>query len=66
MYGLVNKAIAELVCDRYGEETWDIIKEKADVDIDAFISMDSYDDEVSYKLVGATSEVLGLSPEQVL
>ncbi len=66
MYGLVNKAIAELVCDRYGEETWDIIKEKADVDIDAFISMDSYDDEVSYKLVGATSKVLGLSPEQVL
>lgn len=66
MYGLVNKAIEGLVCDHYGEETWDMIKEKANVDIDAFISMDSYDDEVSYKLVKAASEILGQPPEQVL
>ncbi len=66
MYGLVNKAIEGLVCDHYGRKTWERIKEKANVDIDVFISMDAYDDEISYKLVEAASEVLGQSPEKVL
>ncbi len=66
MYGLVNKAIEALVCDHYGDKTWEKIKAKANVNIDAFISMDAYDDEVSYKLVEAASEVLGQSAEQVL
>lgn len=38
MYGLVNKAIEGLVCDHYGEETWEKIKAKANVDIDTFIT----------------------------
>lgn len=25
MYGLVNKAIEELVCSRFGEETWETV-----------------------------------------
>ncbi len=66
MYGLVNKAFEDLVCDHYSEETWEKIKEKAHVDVDAFISMDPYDDEVSYKLVEAASEVLEQSPEKLL
>lgn len=66
MYGLVNKALEDLVRTRYGEDTWEAIRRNAGVDIDAFISMDAYPDEVTYKLVGAASEVLGLSAEEVL
>ena len=66
MYGLVNKAIEDLVCSRFGKESWEAIKRKADVDIEVFVSMDTYPDDVTYKLVGAASEVLGLPAETLL
>jgi Haem-NO-binding len=66
MYGLVNKAVEELVISNFGEEKWELIKEKADVDVDVFISNEGYPDEFTYKLVGAASEVLGLPSEQIL
>jgi len=66
MYGLVNKAIEEMVCSRFGEDTWEEIKQKADLDIDVFISMDAYPDDVTHKLVRAASGVLGLSAEELL
>lgn len=66
MYGLVNKAVQDLVCSRFGEDTWQKIKRKAGVEDDVFVSMDAYPDEVTYNLVGAASEVLGVTPEEVL
>ena len=66
MYGLVNKAIEDMVCSRFDEDSWEAIKRRADVDVDVFIAMDDYPDGVTYRLVGAASEVLGLSPEEVL
>lgn len=59
MYGLVNKAVEDLVCSRYGEETWTRIQAQAGVDEVGFVSMAAYPDEITYKLVGAASEVLG-------
>lgn len=66
MYGLVNKAVVDLVTTKFGAEAWTQIKQKADVDIDVFVSMDAYDDAITYRLVRAASEVLGLPPEHVL
>ncbi len=67
MYGLVNKAIEEMVCTYYGESTWETIKQKAELeDIDFFISMDAYPDDVTHRLVRAACEVLGMSPTEVL
>lgn len=66
MYGLVNKAIEDMVCSRFGEDTWEEIKQKADLDIDVFISMDAYPDDVTHKLVRAASGVLRLSAEELL
>lgn len=66
MYGLVNKAVVDLVTTKFGAEAWSQIKQKADVDIDVFVSMDAYDDAITYRLVMAASEVLGLEPAQVL
>jgi hypothetical protein len=58
MYGLVNKTLEDMVRSRYGDASWDAINRKAGVDVDASISMDAYPDDVTYKLVGAPSEVL--------
>jgi len=66
MYGLVNKAVVDLVTSKFGVETWNKIKQKADVDIDVFVSMDAYPDDVTYRLVGAASEILKLPAEAVL
>ena len=51
MYGLVNKAVESLVLSKFGQDTWDIICEKANIS-GTIISMKSYDDQVTYDLVG--------------
>ncbi len=66
MYGLVNRAIEQLVCEQLGEETWQEIKAKAAVGVDAFVGLEAYPDEVTYDLVGAASEVLKLPAEAIL
>ena len=66
MYGLVNKAIEDMVCHNFGEDTWETIKQKADVDIDVFLSMDAYPDDVTHRLVRAATDVLGMSAAEIL
>jgi hypothetical protein len=66
MYGMVNKAVEEMVCMHHGEAVWEQIKAKAGVDVDVFMSNEGYPDEVTYRLVGAASEVLGLPAEKIL
>ena len=66
MYGLVNKGIKDLVCNQFGEDAWEKIKETSGIDIDVFVSNSSYPDDITYKLVDAASEVLGLPAAAVL
>jgi len=66
MYGLVNRAIEDMIRREHGDETWQRVKQRAGVDVDAFVSMQGYPDEVSYKLVGAASEVLGQPAARLL
>lgn len=66
MYGLVNKAIQDMVCSRFGEATWKEIQQKAEVESDAFISMEAYPDDVTHRLVKAASSVLGLSASEIM
>ena len=66
MYGLVNKAIHDMVCSRFGEDTWQAIRQKAEIEIDTFVSMEGYPDDVTHRLVKAASEVLGLSGGEIM
>jgi len=66
MYGLVNRAIQDLITQNFGPEKWLAVKNKSGVDIDYFISTESYDDEVTYKLAEAASGELGISVGDVL
>lgn len=58
MYGMVNKALQDMVCTAHGEQVWEQIKEKAGVDVDLFLSNEGYPDEMTYNLVSAASAVL--------
>lgn len=66
MYGIVNKSIQDLITANFGLDKWEIIKEKSKVDVDYFLSNEPYDDDITYKLAGAASEVLGITVGQVL
>jgi hypothetical protein len=66
MYGMINKAIQDLVTSRFGEEKWQDVRRKAGVGDEVFINMVKYPDDATYKLVGAASEVLGAPPSAIL
>lgn len=66
MYGLVNRALQQLVCARCGEAVWDEIRTHAGVEEEVFMRMDSYPDDVTYRLMAAASEVLEMSATDLL
>ena len=66
MYGIVNKAIEDLVTEKYGRQEWEAVKEKSGVEVDFFLSNEPYDDAITYKLAVAASEILGLTVGQIL
>ena len=66
MHGLINSAIQSYVVETHGLNTWDHLKLAADCNVDFFISMDSYDDNITYSLVAAAPEVLGVSQGRFL
>ncbi len=66
MYGIVNKAIEDLVTENFGFPAWESVKKQSGIELDFFVSNESYDDSVTYKLAMAASEVLKMPLEQVL
>jgi len=66
MYGMVNKAIEDMVRKQAGDSAWNQIRERAGVDVGGFISNEPYPDAVTLSLVAAASERLSLTVTQVL
>jgi hypothetical protein len=66
MYGIINKALEELVTANFGEEKWEAIKLRSGIDIDYFISNEAYDDDVTFKLAQAVSEEMEMTLSAVL
>jgi len=58
MYGMVNKAIEDMITSQHGEELWERVRARAGVNVEVFISNESYPDEITYGLVVAASEIL--------
>lgn len=66
MYGIVNKSIEELVVANYGEEKWEEIKAKSNINIEYFISSESYDDDITFILAETIANELGVTVDDVL
>lgn len=66
MYGIVNKAIEDLVKVNFGEEKWDAVKKRSGVQVDYFLSNEPYDDAITYQLAGAVSEEMEMPVGKVL
>jgi guanylate cyclase soluble subunit beta len=65
MYGLVNAAVRSLVLESAGDAAWAAVRDRAGAP-DEFAPLQAYDDGVTYALVGAAVEVLGLPADQIL
>lgn len=66
MYGIVNKAIEDLVVENFGQKKWEAIKKRSGVNIDFFLSNEPYDDDITYKLAGAVSEEMNMPISNVM
>ena len=66
MYGIVNKAIVDLVTTNFGQEKWEEILLKSGIEVDFFISNEPYDDSITYQLAITAAEVLNMSVGEVL
>ena len=66
MYGMINKAIRTLVIRETNEEVWDQVLEASGIDEDVYEDLEAYDDGITFSLVGAVSETLGIPAGDVL
>ena len=66
MYGMINIAIQDMITDRYGKMKWESVKSSMSGQIDDFVTMDSYPDELTYSIVGKASELLPMDPQLLL
>ena len=66
MYGLVNKAIKDLVVENHGQEKWEEICTSVGFEESDFISMSPYPDKLTYDLVGAASKILKTDANAIL
>ncbi|MBU3713685.1 MAG: heme NO-binding protein [Ferruginibacter sp.] len=66
MYGIVNKAIEDLIKENFGSEKWEAVKKRSGIDVDFFISNEPYDDDITYKLAGAVAEEMNIELSLVL
>jgi hypothetical protein len=66
MYGLVNKAIKELVVENHGREIWEQICKEVGFEESDFISMSPYPDKLTYDLVAGASKILKTDADVIL
>jgi hypothetical protein len=59
MYGMVNQAIEAMVTERFGDNAWERVRDRAGVADPVFVTMKQYPDATTYALVGAISEETG-------
>jgi hypothetical protein len=66
VYGLVNRAVEDMAREAGGAALWDRLRHAAGVPDEHLLSMRSYDDELTYRLVDAAAAELGLPVDEVL
>ncbi len=66
MYGMVNRAIEDLVTEQLGPEAWERVCARAGIETPVFVSSEPYPDELTFSLVGAAAAELGVPVDVIL
>ncbi|KAK1162487.1 guanylate cyclase soluble subunit beta-2-like [Acipenser oxyrinchus oxyrinchus] len=65
MYGFINTCLKSLIIDKFGEETWEKLRNQAGVQ-DTFMTFEVYKDDITMRLVEEACKILEVSPGVVL
>lgn len=65
MYGIINKSIESLVKENFGQDKWELIKQRSGTGFDFFVSTEPYDDDITYKLASSISEEMSIPLNEV-
>ena len=66
MYGMVHRAVRQMVVEREGAQAWHEIELAAGISSTEMVGLVVYDDNVTLRILGATAERMGVSTNQVL
>lgn len=66
MYGMIHRALRQMVLNERGKEAWASIELAAGVEPSDFISSATYPDEVTQRLLSISSEMLGQDMDDLL
>jgi hypothetical protein len=66
MYGIINQALESLVVEKWGQEAWYEVCADCGVTDTDFVSMECYQDELTYSLVGSASERFKIDVNELL
>ena len=66
MHGLINKGIRNLVITHHGVEVWRKIKKEAGINDMVLISMENYEDKLTFRIVEVTAKILGKTGSEIL
>lgn len=66
MYGLINRAIRDMVLAEHGEASWTRVLERAGLGVEHFEAMEPYPDALTHQLIAAASEELQQHPHVLM
>ena len=66
MYGLVNQGLQDYVSSVGGDALWREVRKAAGVEMEVFVSANTYSDAMTFELVGAASRVLEMPTDELL
>lgn len=66
MYGLIHKAMREMIISDFGADAWENVSARAKVPEDSYLAMESYEDSTTFAIAGAISEALDTPLDQCL
>ncbi|XP_053131744.1 guanylate cyclase soluble subunit beta-2-like [Hemicordylus capensis] len=64
-YGFINTCLKSLIIEKFGEETWENIRSRTELE-DTFMTYTVYEDAVTIKLVQEACKTLKVSEDEVL
>ncbi|MCZ8171612.1 MAG: heme NO-binding domain-containing protein [Novosphingobium sp.] len=66
MYGMIHRALRQMVLDTEGSHTWQVIEQRAAIGPAHLISSAVYDDDTTLRVLSATSETLNEALDRLL
>lgn len=66
MHGIILKGLKDFTIEHYDRDTWNLIREEADVEPRLYVPVTDYPDEHVVELVAAACEVSGLEADELM